>query len=161
MSDLDAIRAQRLAQLRGQQGAGGSPGFQLPAGMKPQGAPGQGEEDPAAKAQAQAQEEEMRRTLMGQILEPDARERLSRIALTRPSLARQIEELLVRMARSGQLKGKVGDTELKGLLEQVSSQSPLQANPSTVQAGSRTRSLGAGITIQRKRDESESDEYDL
>ena len=44
---------------------------------------------------------------------------VSRIALTRPSLARQIEELLVRMARSGQLKGKVGDTELKGLLEQV------------------------------------------
>ena len=30
---------------------------------------------------------------------------------------------------------------------QVSSQSPLQANPSTVQAGSRTRSLGAGITV--------------
>lgn len=75
MSDLDAIRAQRLAQLRGQQGGGSSPGFQLPAGMTPQGGPGQAEEDSAAKAQAQAQEEEMRRTLMGQILAPDARER--------------------------------------------------------------------------------------
>lgn len=75
MSDLDAIRAQRLAQLRGQQGGGASPGFQLPAGMTPQGGPGQQEEDPAAKAQAQAQEEEMRRTLMGQILASDARER--------------------------------------------------------------------------------------
>jgi DNA-binding TFAR19-related protein (PDSD5 family) len=75
MSDLDAIRAQRLAQLRGQQGGGASPGFQLPAGMTPQGGPGQAEEDPAAKAQAQAQEEEMRRTLMGQILASDARER--------------------------------------------------------------------------------------
>lgn len=75
MSDLDAIRAQRLAQLRGQQGGGASPGFQLPAGMTPQGGPGQAEEDPAAKAQAQQQEEEMRRTLMGQILASDARER--------------------------------------------------------------------------------------
>ncbi|KAJ9114093.1 hypothetical protein QFC20_001607 [Naganishia adeliensis] len=157
MSDLDAIRAQRLAQLRGQQGGGASPGFQLPAGMTPQGGPGQAEEDPAAKAQAQQQEEEMRRTLMGQILASDARER----SLTRPSLAMQIEELLVRMARSGQLKGKVGDTELKGLLEQVSAQSQPQVPASTVQAGSRTRSLGGGITIQRKRDESESDEYDL
>lgn len=82
MSDLDAIRAQRLAQLRAQQGGGGgSPGFQLPAGMTPQGGPGQAEEDPAAKAQAQQQEEEMRRTLMGQILESDARERRGSLLL--------------------------------------------------------------------------------
>ncbi|KAJ9117508.1 hypothetical protein QFC22_004358 [Naganishia vaughanmartiniae] len=152
MSDLDAIRVQRLAQLRAQQGggAGATPGFQLPSGMSPApGGPGGGgnpEEDAAAKAQAAQQEEEMRRGMMGQLLESDARERLSRIALTRPSLARQIEDLLVRMARSGQLRGKVGDTELKGLLEQVSAQSQPQVS-STIQTGSRTKSLGAGITV--------------
>ncbi|KAJ9098151.1 hypothetical protein QFC21_004480 [Naganishia friedmannii] len=81
MSDLDAIRAQRLAQLQAQQrgGAGATPGFQLPPGMSPaQAGPGGGgnpEEDAAAKAQAAQQEEEMRRGMMGQLLESDARER--------------------------------------------------------------------------------------
>jgi programmed cell death protein 5 len=81
MSDLDAIRAQRLAQLQAQQGgsAGATPGFKLPPGMSPaQGGPGGGgnpEEDAAAKAQAAQQEEEMRRGMMGQLLESDARER--------------------------------------------------------------------------------------
>lgn len=123
MSDLDAIRAQRLAQLRGQQGAASAPGFQLPAGMKPQGAPGQGEEDAAAKAQAQAQEEEMRRTLMGQILESDARERcewschavlwMSCSCSDEFSVAYSIDEAIACKADRGALGpyGQVGATE--------------------------------------------------
>jgi hypothetical protein len=57
---------------------------------------------------------------------------VSRISLVRPSMSRQIEDLLVRMARQGQLRGKVGDAELKGLLEQVSCcgrHSPLSGCP--------------------------------
>ena len=61
--------------------------FQLPAGLKPANPPsgaggqqqgGQGgndEEARAAQMQAQQQEEEMRRGMLGQILEPSARER--------------------------------------------------------------------------------------
>lgn len=45
---------------------------------------------------------------------------MSRISLTRPSLARQIEDLLMRMARAGQIRDKVPDEELKRLLTQVS-----------------------------------------
>ena len=44
---------------------------------------------------------------------------VSRISLTRPQLAGQVEELLVRMGQSGQIRGQVSDEALKGLLEQV------------------------------------------
>jgi hypothetical protein len=63
-----------------------SSNFQLPAGLKPAnpppsggqpgGAPGGNDEEARAQQmQAKAQEEEMRRGMLGQILEPDARER--------------------------------------------------------------------------------------
>ena len=45
---------------------------------------------------------------------------VSRISLTRPQLAAQVEDLLVRMGQQGQIRGQVTDEALKGLLEQVS-----------------------------------------
>lgn len=45
---------------------------------------------------------------------------VSRISLTRPQLASQVEDLLVRMGQQGQIRGQVSDEALKGLLEQVS-----------------------------------------
>lgn len=45
---------------------------------------------------------------------------VSRISLTRPQLASQVESLLVRMGQQGQIRGQVTDEALKGLLEQVS-----------------------------------------
>ena len=44
---------------------------------------------------------------------------VSRISLTRPQLAEQVEDLLVRMGQQGQIKGQVSDEALKGLLAQV------------------------------------------
>ncbi len=44
---------------------------------------------------------------------------VSRISLTRHQLAGQVEDLLVRMGQQGQVRGKVTDEALKGLLEQV------------------------------------------
>lgn len=44
---------------------------------------------------------------------------VARIALVNPSLSTQIEALLVRMAQSGQIRGRVSDTQLLGLLDQV------------------------------------------
>ena len=96
----------------------------------------------------------MRKTMMQQILEPDARERrtfcmrtgrptllppdlkflsyrlrklphvhtVSRIAVVRPDKARGVEELLLRMARSGQLQGRVTEAQLVQFLEQISGQ---------------------------------------
>lgn len=67
-------------------------------------------------------QQEMRTSLMSQILEGPARERLSRVEMVRPERARQVEELLIRMAQSNQLRGKVSEPQLVQLLDQISAQ---------------------------------------
>ena len=54
-----------------------------------------------------------------QILEPEARERLANIKLTKPEFARGIEQQLVALAQSGRLKQKISDAQLKELLRQL------------------------------------------
>ena len=54
-----------------------------------------------------------------QILEPEARERLANIKLTKPDFARSIEQQLVALAQSGRLKQKITDAQLKELLRQL------------------------------------------
>ncbi|KAF9453245.1 hypothetical protein P691DRAFT_658880 [Macrolepiota fuliginosa MF-IS2] len=66
-----------------------------------------------------AQEEQMRRDVMATVLDTAARERLSRIALVSPERAKQIEGILLRMAQSGQLRGRVTEEQLIGFLDQM------------------------------------------
>lgn len=102
---------------------------------------GKGGNDPeeaAAKAEKAAQQEQMRREMIATVLESDARERckppsfiksllnqitlVSRIALVNPQLSAQVESILVRMAQSGQLRGRVSEQQLIGLLDQADGQ---------------------------------------
>ncbi|KAI0654784.1 hypothetical protein C8Q70DRAFT_925216 [Cubamyces menziesii] len=95
--ELAAIRAASMGQ--GAQGSGGAQA---------------GEEQ--AKREA---EEQMRRDLLATILDTAARERLARIALVSPDRAKQIEAILLRMVQSGQLRGRVSEEQLIGLLDQI------------------------------------------
>ncbi|CAA7271809.1 unnamed protein product [Cyclocybe aegerita] len=66
-----------------------------------------------------AQEEQMKRDLLATVLDTGARERLSRIALVSPERSKQIEMILLRMAQSGQLRGRVSEEQLIDLLDQM------------------------------------------
>lgn len=73
------------------------------------------QEDMERQKQADAQIQ----VILMQILEPEARERLNTIKLTRPDFARAVEQQLVSLARSGRLKQKITDEQLKALLQQL------------------------------------------
>ena len=121
---------------------------------------------------------------MSQILDPLARERrkfrkvfliymslmywifalVARIALVRPERERSLQELLVRMARSGQLRGRVTDDQLLSLLDQVAAAEG--ANSGTLAKSKITVRLSVAkvavslspIQISRRRDKTASDD---
>ncbi|TFK29825.1 DNA-binding TFAR19-related protein [Coprinopsis marcescibilis] len=66
-----------------------------------------------------AQEADTRKTMVATVLEPAARERLSRIAIVSPQRAQQIEAILVRMVGGGQLRNKVTEAQFIDLLDQL------------------------------------------
>ncbi|WP_461866240.1 DNA-binding protein [Thermococcus sp.] len=78
--------------------------------------------------QQKVQEEAMRQemeleaqldAMMRQILTPDARERLGRVKLVKPELARQVELILVQLFQAGQIREKIDDAKLKKILAQI------------------------------------------
>ncbi|KPI43682.1 uncharacterized protein AB675_6323 [Cyphellophora attinorum] len=97
--ELAQIRAARLAQLKQQGAGGGSQG-------------GQGDEE----EQKQQRESEARTNILSQILEPEAADRLGRIRMVKESRAQMVEDRLIMIARSGQLKQKVSEDQLKQML---------------------------------------------
>ncbi|KAK6522052.1 hypothetical protein TWF281_002621 [Arthrobotrys megalospora] len=99
--DLQKIRQARLQQLQQEQGGSGG---------------GQADQQ-GAQREAEA---EARKSMLSQILTPEANDRLGRIALVKADRARDLENRLIMMARSGQIRQRITDTELRGMLESVS-----------------------------------------
>ncbi|BCS22914.1 DNA-binding protein [Aspergillus puulaauensis] len=103
-AELEEIRRARLAQLQQQ---GGGPG----------GGPGPsegGQEDQRKQVEA-----ERRASILNQILEPEAADRLGRIRMVKESRAMDIENRLIMLAQTGQLRQKVTEEQLKQLLNAV------------------------------------------
>jgi programmed cell death protein 5 len=67
----------------------------------------------------QKQAEDQIHLVLMQVMEPEARERLNTIKLTRPDFARSVEQQIVLLAQSGRLKQKITDEQLKALLRQI------------------------------------------
>ena len=109
MSDLDEIRQKRMAELQAQQAAMQNQAQQQAAAQ-------------AQQQQAQAQLEGQKKQILGQIMTPEARNRLANLKLTKPELVNQIELQLIQSAQSGSLRGKVTDDQLKVLLRQIAGQ---------------------------------------
>ncbi|KAI8920415.1 double-stranded DNA-binding domain-containing protein [Entophlyctis helioformis] len=130
--------------MRGQQGSasGGLPG--IPSSMM--GGQGGNRESAEEAAAKKSDMEEMRRNMLYQILDNQARERLARISIVKADKARAVEDMLLRMAQSGQLRSKVNESQLIDFLGQISGQQQTTTK----------------ITYNRRKDDDESDEdWDL
>ncbi|KAF1365665.1 DNA-binding TFAR19-related protein [Lizonia empirigonia] len=92
-ADLEQIRQARLQQLQ-QQGGGG------------RGSSGA----------------DQRAHMLSQILTPSAADRLGRIRLVKESRATDIENRLIMLARTGQIRQKVSEDQLKDILGAVAEQ---------------------------------------
>lgn len=55
-----------------------------------------------------------------EVLTPEARSRLANIKIAKPEYAVQIENLLIQLAQSGQLKQEISDAQLKQILGKIS-----------------------------------------
>jgi programmed cell death protein 5 len=73
----------------------------------------QAQEEVAAQAHAQ------RQTVLRQILQPEARERLGRITLAYPDLAQDIENRLIALAQSGRINKTIDDVTLRQILRAI------------------------------------------
>lgn len=71
---------------------------------------------------------EARSSILSQILQPEAADRLGRIRLVKESRANDIEDRLIWLARSGQLKSKVTEEQLKELLGAVAENDKREGN---------------------------------
>ncbi|XP_051883990.1 programmed cell death protein 5 [Pristis pectinata] len=100
--ELEAIRRQRLAELRAQRGD----------------AP----DDQQSQQEAKQRESEMRNSILAQVLDQSARARLSNLALVKPEKAKSVENYLIQMAKFGQLGGKISESGLIEILEKVNQQ---------------------------------------
>ncbi|OQC69679.1 MAG: DNA-binding protein [Euryarchaeota archaeon ADurb.Bin009] len=71
------------------------------------------------EAERQRQIDSQIRIALMEILEPEARERLNTIKLTRPEFAKAVEQQLVVLAQSGRVRQRITDDQLKALLTQL------------------------------------------
>ncbi|KAK0723959.1 PDCD5-related protein [Apiosordaria backusii] len=108
-AELEKIRKARLEQLKSQSS---------PAGGLPSSLGNGGGKSSSGSANKEA-EAETRKSILNQILHPEAADRLGRIRLVKEQRATDVENRLITLAQTGQLRQKVTEEQLKELLNAV------------------------------------------
>jgi programmed cell death protein 5 len=67
----------------------------------------------------QKQIEIQKKAILRAILEPEAKERLSRLKLAHPEIAEAVENQLIYLAQSGRIRNKISDAMLVEILKRV------------------------------------------
>ena len=78
-----------------------------------------GEAQAAARAEANAQKE----VILRAILEPEARERLTRVRMARPDVAESLENQLLVLYQQGRVRQRIDDETLRQLLARIAPKS--------------------------------------
>lgn len=100
--ELKALRAKRMAELQASGGGGGGGD--------------QGSQQQKAEQQRQ-QMQDMKNSILSQVLTQEARARLNTLMLAKPEKGARVEACILQMAQTGQLGGRLSEDELIGLLE--------------------------------------------
>ncbi|KNC87674.1 hypothetical protein SARC_00245 [Sphaeroforma arctica JP610] len=99
----------------------------LPEGFSASAPPGVGGGGDAERQQQLREEmrqrQEMKSTMLSHLLTQDARARLGRIASVKQEKGQMIENALLNMFQSGQIKPKVTEEMLMSLIDQINEQS--------------------------------------
>ncbi|XP_037050955.1 programmed cell death protein 5 [Bradysia coprophila] len=105
-ADLERIRQQRMAQMQSQFGGGNDA------------------EKQKAQEDRQRQQEDAKNSMLSQLLDQNARARLNTLKISKPEKAQMVEGMIIRMAQSGQIPGRLDDEQLIQLLESLNQQMP-------------------------------------
>lgn len=71
-------------------------------------------------ARRKNEQELVKASILKQTLDQAALARLSNLSAAKPEKAQAIENMIINMARMGQIRGKMTDEGLKGLLDKIS-----------------------------------------
>eukprot|EP00299_Pterocystis_sp_00344_P006833 c1906_g1_i1.p1 GENE.c1906_g1_i1~~c1906_g1_i1.p1 ORF type:complete len:137 (-),score=35.69 c1906_g1_i1:36-410(-) len=85
------------------------------------------------EAERKRQQEEIKHSILVQILSPEARERLARIRLVKEEKANAIEMMLIQAAQAGKIQGQVTDAYLVKMLEQINGTQETRGPKVTIQ----------------------------
>lgn len=104
MDDLEKIRQEKMAKI-------------------------QAEADSQKQQQERLHQAELQlESALRSMMTPEAKSRLTNIQLVNKDLYLKISQLLLQLAKSGQIQSKISDEELKLLLQKISSQNKKDFN---------------------------------
>ncbi len=107
MDELERIRQRKLRELQERQAAARS------------NTPDPSDADMAEEA---ARQDAAIESFLQQVLEPEARERLTRIRMSRPDFANKVIQQLAALAQAGRLPGRLTDEQFRQILAQLTPQ---------------------------------------